>query len=267
MPDLEPILSVRDLRRHYGGVRAVDGVSLDVARGSITALIGPNGAGKSTLFSLVSGFERPDSGEVHFNGSRIHHLPAHRIARLGLVRTFQLTKTFAALSVLENLMVSAVGHPGERLTVSLLRRRRVSEHEDRVRDRAVDVLEVLGLSSESSNYAGNLSGGQRKLLELGRALMLEPTAVLLDEPMAGVNRTLGKNLLQHVQSLRVNRGTTFVFVEHDMDVVMGHADTVVVMAEGKILMEGTPEAVRADARVLEAYLGMGATAQRSASGG
>ena len=251
----EPILLVEDLHKSFGGLHAVAGVRFAVARGSITALIGPNGAGKTTLFDLITGFSAPDHGVVRFDGCAIGGLPPHRIARLGLVRTFQLTRVFAAMTVLENMMLAAPRQPGEALARVLLPGKAVSRAEQATRERALELLASFDLESKSADYAGTLSGGQRKLLELARALMVEPRLVLLDEPMAGVNRVLGQRLLDDVHERRRKAGVTFLFVEHDMDVVMTRADWVIVMAEGAVIAEGPPDVIRSDRRVIDAYLG------------
>lgn len=251
----EPILVVRELEKRFGGLNAVDGASFEVAAGSITALIGPNGAGKTTLFNLVSGFYRADAGDVVYDGASIMRRPAHAIARRGLVRTFQIPKALGAMSVLDNMLLAAPHQPGERLGGLLLHPRAWRRRERDGRDRAMELLETIGLREKADDYAGTLSGGQRKLLELGRALMVEPRMVMLDEPMAGVNPSLGMRLLEHVESLRRDRGVTFLFVEHDMDVVMTRSDRVVVMAAGRVIAEGSPGEVRGDERVLDAYLG------------
>ena len=250
-----PILEVEGVHKSFGGLRAVAGASFTIARGSITALIGPNGAGKTTLFDLITGFGAPDRGAVRFEGRMIAGLPPHRIARRGLVRTFQLTRIFAAMTVLDNMMLAARGQPGESLVRLMLPGSPVRQSEKAVRERALALLDRFGLAAKVADYAGTLSGGQRKLLELARALMIEPRLVLLDEPMAGVNRALGRRLLDDVEALRRGAGTTFLFVEHDMDVVMSRADRVIVMAEGAVIAEGAPEAIRNDRRVIDAYLG------------
>jgi len=251
-----PILAVREVVRTFGGLRAVDGASFDVEQGSITALIGPNGAGKSTLFNVVSGFLSAEGGSVQFEGRRIDRAPSHRIARRGLVRTFQVPRTLTRLSVLDNVLLAASGHPGERLSGLLLRPARARAYERKTRHRAHELLELVRLDKHAQDYAGVLSGGQRKLLDFARVLMTEPRLVLLDEPMAGVNPVLGRQLLEHVLQLRAEGGMTFLFVEHDLAVVMEASDRVIVMNEGRVIASGTPTDVRSDERVVDAYLGV-----------
>jgi branched-chain amino acid transport system ATP-binding protein len=254
-PPAEVVLGVRDLSKSFGGVRAVEGASLDVERGSITALIGPNGAGKTTLFNLVTGFLPPDSGAVVYEGTSVYGKPPYRIAGRGLMRTFQMTKALAAMTVLENMVLGATDQPGERL--SGLARHPVGwrRSEREARARALDLLEHFRLATHANAYAATLSGGQRKLLELARLLMAGPRLVLLDEPLAGVHRVLGRELLAHIHELRVERGMTFVFIEHDMEVVMENADRVIVMAHGRVIAAGAPAEVRRDPAVIDAYLG------------
>ena len=254
-PSADPILAIDGLDKHFGGLRAVAGASFSVRRGSLTALIGPNGAGKTTLFDLVTGFASPDRGTIRFDGRSIAGLPPHRITALGLVRTFQLTRVFAAMTVLDNMMLAAPDQPGESLWHLVAPRHASRRSETAVRERALALLRHFSLEDKSEDYAGTLSGGQRKLLELARALMTSPRMVLLDEPMAGVNRVLGRRLLDYVAELRHAGDVTFLFVEHDMDVVMTRADHVVVMAEGAVIAADRPELVRANPRVIDAYLG------------
>jgi neutral amino acid transport system ATP-binding protein len=249
-----PILEVHDVTRSFGGLRALDGASLEVESGSITALIGPNGAGKSTLFNIVSGFLAADRGTVRFEGRRIDRSAPHRIARFGLVRTFQVPRALTRLSVLDNVLLAASDHSGERLS-GLLRPRRVRALERKARERATELLELVRLDAHAGDYAGVLSGGQRKLLDFARVLMARPRLVLLDEPMAGVNPTLGRQLVEHALRLRADLGMTFLFVEHDLDIVMEASDRVIVMNEGRVIASGAPADVRADEGVVDAYLG------------
>jgi neutral amino acid transport system ATP-binding protein len=228
-----------------------------VRRGSITALIGPNGAGKTTAFNLVTGFLRPDAGRVRFGDVEVTGRRPDRIARLGMVRTFQLTRVLGKLRVIDNVLLAAPDQPGERLGTALVRPRAWRPRERDLREEAMALLAEVGIADRAEDYAATLSGGQRKLLELARALMARPAMVLLDEPMAGVNPTLGRRLLAHLETLRSERGLTILFVEHDMEVVMGISDEVVVMAEGRVVVQGPPEEVRRDARVIDAYLGAG----------
>jgi neutral amino acid transport system ATP-binding protein len=252
-----PILEVEGVVKRFGGILAVDGATFDVQEGSVTALIGPNGAGKTTLFNVITGFYRADRGSIRFEGREIVRRPPYVIARLGMVRTFQITKALARMPVIDNMTLAAPNQPGEHLLNLMVRPGASRRREREVRDRAGELLEIFQLERLRDEYAGVLSGGQRKLLEFARALMAEPKMLLLDEPMAGINPTLGARLLGHMHTLREQRGMTFFFVEHDMEVVMGISDEVVVMAEGRVVVQGPPEEVRRDARVIDAYLGAG----------
>jgi neutral amino acid transport system ATP-binding protein len=250
-----PILDATGVVKSFGGVRAVNGATLDVREGSITALIGPNGAGKTTLFNVMTGFYRGDAGKVTFSGHPIIRRPPYAIARLGMVRTFQITKALSRMPVIDNMMLAAGDQSGERLLNVVFRPAAIRRREREVREQAGELLELFNLEPLADEYAGTLSGGQRKLLELARALMTKPRLLMLDEPMAGINPTLGRRLLDHMQRLRGEEGMTFLFIEHDMEVVMGHSDRVIVMAEGKVIAAGEPEEVRRDEKVIDAYLG------------
>jgi neutral amino acid transport system ATP-binding protein len=250
----DPVLVVDGVRRSFGGVRAVDVDHLEIQRGLITGLIGPNGAGKTTLFNLLTGFDSPDEGTWSFDGEPLGTTPAYKVARRGMVRTFQLTKALSRMSVLENLMLGATGQSGERLATALLPLSWRSQ-EDVIRERAEELLVRFKLDHMRDQFAGTLSGGQRKLLEMARALMVEPALVMLDEPMAGVNPALTQSLLGHVKDLRDREGRTVVFVEHDMDVVFDISDWVVCLAQGRVIAEGPPEAIGSNSAVIDAYLG------------
>jgi len=237
----------------FGGLHAVQVSGLEVQRGTITALIGPNGAGKTTLFNLLTGFDRADAGRWSFDGRPLAGLPAYRIARAGMVRTFQLTKSLTLLTVLENLKLGSRQQAGERFFAALVhplwRAREAS-----IERLADEMLARFGLGLMRDEFAGTLSGGQRKLLELARALMVQPAMIMLDEPTAGVNPALTQSLLRHIQQLR-DEGMTILFVEHDMDVVMGISDWVVCMAEGRVIAEGSPASIGSNHAVIDAYLG------------
>ncbi|HLE96567.1 MAG TPA: ABC transporter ATP-binding protein [Candidatus Thermoplasmatota archaeon] len=239
----------------FGGLRAVDGMDLAVRRGTLTAIIGPNGAGKTTLFNLLAGAYRPTTGRVELLGEDVTRLPAYARARRGLARTFQITRSLQRMTVLENLLLAPGPQVGERLVAPLFLAPRVAREAEAVRAKADAALRLFELESLKDEYAGALSGGQRKLLELARALMADPRVVLLDEPMAGVNPTLARRLLDMLERVRAERDVTFVLVEHDLETVFARCDPIVVMAHGRKLAEGTAEEIRADPEVVEAYLG------------
>jgi branched-chain amino acid transport system ATP-binding protein len=249
----DAILVADGIVKAFGGLRAVDISRLEVQRGAITALIGPNGAGKTTLFNLLTGFEKPDGGSWRFDGQPLAGMPAYRVARAGMVRTFQLTKSLTLLTVLENLKLAARQQTGERFFASMARPLWWAQ-EAEIERRADELIDRFRLKAVRDQFAGTLSGGQRKLLELARALMVEPAMLMLDEPTAGVNPALTQSLLGHITGLR-DDGMTVLFVEHDMDVVMGISDWVVCMAQGHIIAEGPPVSVCSDHAVIDAYLG------------
>jgi neutral amino acid transport system ATP-binding protein len=249
----DPLLVMDGVRRDFGGMRAVDVEHLEVQRGVITGLIGPNGAGKTTLFNVLTGFDRSGAGHWTFDGRNAAGLAAHRLARRGMVRTFQLTRVLPRLTVLENMKLAALDQRGERFLPAFLRPLWGAQEAD-VERRADELLERFRLAAKRDDFAGYLSGGQRKLLEMARALMVDPALVMLDEPMAGVNPALRQELLGHIAELR-DSGHTVLFVEHDMDVVMTISDWVVCMAEGRIIAEGPPAGVAGNRAVIDAYLG------------
>lgn len=249
----DPIIVGDNITRQFGGLKAVDVEHIEIQRGVITALIGPNGAGKTTLFNLLTGFDQPDSGDWTFNGKSLAKVPAYKVARLGMVRTFQLTKVLSKLTVIENMRLGATGQRGEKFFAASFKSLWKSQEEE-ITQRADSLLDRFSLSPKREDFAGSLSGGQRKLLEMARALMVDPELIMLDEPMAGVNPALKQSLLGHVKSLR-DEGRTVLFVEHDMDMVRDISDWVIVMAQGQVVAEGKPESVMADQRVIDAYLG------------
>jgi branched-chain amino acid transport system ATP-binding protein len=249
------MLDIEDLSIQFGGFRAVDGCSLSIAEGSITGLIGPNGAGKTTLFNLIAGALTPTSGEVRFLGEDVTGLSPDALFAKGLVRTFQIPHEFHRLTARENLMMVAPGQPGERLIANWLGWGKVRAAERKVREKADEVLDFLNLSHVADQRAGELSGGQKKLLELGRTMMTDARLVLLDEPAAGVNRTLLRDVEDKILRLNRERGYTFILIEHDMEMIEKLCDPVICMAEGRVLIEGDFQTVRSDPRVLEAYLG------------
>ena len=250
----EPILSLRGVTHDYGALRAVDGVSFDIMPGSITGLIGPNGAGKTTLFNVLTGMLALSAGQVTLHGQDVTRLSPDKLFALGLGRTFQIPRPFARMSVLENVMLAPMAQVGERLLGPFLRAGQMHEQERAIRARAMEVLEFVTLDALADQAAGQISGGQMKLLELARILMGDPQLILLDEPAAGVNPTLTKLLIEKIEEL--NRGgKTFVIIEHDMDFVMQHCDPVIALAEGKVVFQGTPDEAQANPVLLDAYLG------------
>ena len=250
----DPLLAVRGVVKRFGGLRALDGVSLDVRAGTVTGLIGPNGAGKTTLFEVVSGLVAADAGEIRLGEERLNGEPAHEIARRGLARTFQIPRPLARLTVLENLLVYAKDQPGERLSGLVARRAELRRQESLIESRAREILALTDLDALRHEPAGSLSGGQKKLLELARVLMARPSVVLLDEPGAGVNPALMRSLVSAIRALH-RSGMTFLVIEHDMDLVAELCDPVIVLAAGRTLAEGSFAEIRRDPRVLEAYLG------------
>ncbi|TVR07164.1 MAG: ABC transporter ATP-binding protein [Salinarimonadaceae bacterium] len=251
------MIRVEDVHMHFGGIRAVDGASLEIAKGSITGLIGPNGAGKTTLFNVIAGAYTPTSGRVWLDGEDITGLPPHELFHRGLLRTFQIAHEFATLTVRENLMMVPAEQKGESLWSAFFHRRAIAEQESEVRAKAEEVIDFLQLSQVADEFAGNLSGGQKKLLELGRTMMVDAKIVFLDEVGAGVNRTLLRTISDAIRRLNQERGYTFCMIEHDMDFIGGLCDPVIVMAEGAVLAQGTVAEMLANELVIEAYLGRG----------
>tara|TARA_A100001037_G_scaffold276036_1_gene275014 strand:+ start:3787 stop:4605 length:819 start_codon:yes stop_codon:yes gene_type:complete len=249
-------LKVEKIGKRFGGLSAVDGVSFSVEEGSITGLIGPNGAGKSTTFDLITGITNPDTGVIKFNGEDITGKKPYQIANIGLVRTFQITRELKDMTVMENVMLAPKNQIGQQLSNVLLSklRRKVKDQEEELLEKAWETLDTFHLDKLANEYAGNLSGGQRKLLEMARVMMMDPSMILLDEPMAGVNPTLKKQIITLIKKLSKN-GYTFLLVEHDMDVVMNHCDPIIVMHNGEVMLEGTPSEISTNERVIDAYLG------------
>ena len=260
------MISVHDLHRHFGGFRAVDGTSLDIAKGSITGLIGPNGAGKSTLFNVIAGVLPPTSGRVSMEGEDITGLPPHELFRKGLLRTFQIAHEFSSMTVRENLMMVPAQQSGETLWKAWFRRGQIAREERVLAAKADEVLDFLTIDHLAEERAGNLSGGQKKLLELGRTMMVDARIVFLDEVGAGVNRTLLGTIGDAILRLNRERGYTFCVIEHDMDFIARLCDPVICMAEGKVLAEGTVDDIRNNEHVIEAYLGTGLKNKAAAGG-
>ena len=248
-------LRVENLVKTYGGLEAVKGISFSVQPGSIFGLIGPNGAGKTTTFNIVAGAEKPTSGDVFLNGENITGLSSDKLYQLGLVRTFQLSHEYPKMTSLENLMVAASDQPGEKIFMNWLSPKTVASREKEVQERALDSLNFLGLSQVKNELAGNLSGGQKKLLELGRTMMADAKLILLDEPGAGVNPTLMQKIGDMIIDLNQNRGYTFCLIEHDMQLIERLCHRIIVLAEGRILQEGSMEEIRNNSKVVDAYFG------------
>ena len=257
------MISVQNLHLHFGGIRAVNGTSLAIEPGSITGLIGPNGAGKTSLFNTIAGRYKPTSGQVYLDGKDVTGLPPHEMFSRGLLRTFQIAHEFSTLTVLENLMVVPANQPGEKLIDVWFRPHRLLQVEQRIREKALEVIDFLEISHLKNEPAGNLSGGQKKLLELGRAMMAEAKIILLDEIAAGVNRTLLKTISALILKLNLYQGYTFFMIEHDMDFISLLCDPVIVMAEGRVLMQGSAVEVKENEEVIEAYLGTGHKTHKS----
>ncbi|MBD1212207.1 ABC transporter ATP-binding protein [Dolichospermum circinale CS-1225] len=253
-PEL-PLLAATGLCKNFGGIKAVEEANIEVIKGSITGLIGPNGAGKTTLFNLLSNFIHPDKGRVIFDGEPIHQLQSYQIAQQGLVRTFQVARVLSKLSVLENMLLGAQKQTGENFWQVQLQPHVILKEEKQLKERAMFLLESVGLEKKASDYAGGLSGGQRKLLEIGRALMTNPKLILLDEPAAGVNPRLIDEICDRIITWNRQEGMTFLIIEHNMDVIMSLCDRVWVLAEGKNLAVGNPQEIQNNTKVLEAYLG------------
>ena len=250
-----PILSVRDVRKHFGGIKAVDGISIEIAPHTITGLIGPNGAGKTTLFNVISGFHKPDTGEIFFKGERIEGLSLHQTFLKGLCRTFQISRELKRMTVLENLMLVPPNQEGEKLWKTWFFPRLVREQEKQIREQAEQCLRLTDLLHLKDEYAGNLSGGQKRLLELARTMMAGPEMILFDEPGAGVNPSERRTLAERIRNLVSTEGITVLLIGHEMELVMDICDPIIVMERGRKLMEGTPQEVANDKRVLEVYLG------------
>jgi len=250
----ETLLKINEVSKHFGGVYAVNGVSLNIKGGGIWGLVGPNGSGKTTLFNTILGLHRPDAGAIYFNGKRISNLAPHQIYTLGLVNAFQIPRLFHKLSILDNMLLAARGHQGDGLLNSLFLRKNWQEQEVELADKATKILESLELDHLALSPAGELSGGQKKLLEVGRGLMASPTLLLLDEPAAGVNPNLGKRIFQGIDDLSRD-GLSFFIIEHRLEILFDFAHWVYVMDKGKIVVEGKPEEVLEDPAFYQVYLG------------
>jgi len=255
MSNVNYILDISNLSKNFGGLSAVKNCSLKIKKGTITGIIGPNGSGKSTLFNLIAGSLKPNDGKVMFNNKNITGLPSYELFSRGILRTFQIAHEFTNLTVLENLMMVPSNQSGEKLINAIFMRKKFKSEEDEIRKKAYEVIEFLNLKHLSNEIAGNLSGGQKKLLELGRTMMVDSKLVLLDEVGAGVNRTLLKDLGTAILRLNKEKGYTFCMIEHDMDFISRMCNPVIVLSEGSVLFQGTPEEVKNNELVIESYLG------------
>ena len=250
-----PMLEIRDLQKSFGTLKVISDCSIKVREGSLTGLIGPNGAGKTTLFNLITGLYKPDSGNVFFQNSNITGLKPNKVFHRGIFRTFQITREFQQMTVLENLMLIPPAQKGEHIWNTWLRPRNIHRQENEIKEKALEVLDFVSLAHLKDDYAATLSGGQKKLLELAKTMMADSKMVLLDEPGAGVNKTLMKKIIDNIQKLQQERNMTFFLIEHDMDLIMHLCDPVIVMSAGTKLAEGHPEEIKKNEQVLEAYLG------------
>jgi ABC-type branched-subunit amino acid transport system ATPase component len=250
------MLTVENLAKEFDGVTAVNDLNFTVEPNTISGLIGPNGAGKTTTFNMIAGHSKPSGGKIYFDGRDITNLRPHQTFQLGIVRTFQIPRPFSGMTVLENLTMVPRNQIGEKIWNNWLRNNAVEREEQQIREKANGLLEFLNLSDLQNEYSGNLSGGQLKLLELGRALMSDPKMILLDEPAAGVNPTLLEEIIDRIRDIH-SQGVTFLIIEHNMELVMRLCSSILVMAEGDILMRGGPEEVRSDPRLIDAFLGGG----------
>ena len=255
------ILQVKNLSKSFGGLKAISDCSLKIKKGSITGIIGPNGSGKTTLFNLISGNLKSSQGKVLFNNEDITNIPSYELFSKGVLRTFQIAHEFTNLTVLENLMMVPGGQSGEKLVNALFKPSLVKKEEENVKEKALKVIDFLNLKHLSNELAGNLSGGQKKLLELGRTMMVDAKLVLLDEVGAGVNRTLLKDIGSAILRLNKEQGYTFCMIEHDMEFISRLCNPVIVLAEGSVLFEGTPDEVKSNEKVIESYLGRGSKSQ------
>jgi neutral amino acid transport system ATP-binding protein len=249
------LLEAQGMVKYFGGLRAVNNAYINVPKGSITGLIGPNGAGKTTLFNLLANFITPDQGKVIFDGEKIDHLPPHKIAQKGFIRTFQVARVLSRLSVLENMLLATQNQTGENFVKLWFQRGKLTQEERKNKEKAMAILESVGLDAKAKDFAGALSGGQRKLLEIARTLMCDPKLILLDEPAAGVNPTLINQICDHILTWN-QQGISFLIIEHNMDMIMSVCQHIWVLAEGTNLADGTPEEIQNNSEVLQAYLGV-----------